>query len=80
MRAAQVLSEKIKNRKIGADSFFSCRDVYLKGWSGLDTPEIVKLAAEVLQDAGWIRAVAGESAPVGGRPSSRYPLNPKVWQ
>jgi len=79
MRAAQVLAEKIKNRKVGADGFFSCRDVYLKGWSGLDTPEIVRLAAEVLQDAGWIQGIGGEMGPAGGRPSNRYRVNPKVW-
>ena len=55
LRAARELADKIKQRKVGADGFFSCRDVYLKGWSGLDSPEAVKLAAEVLQDAGWLR-------------------------
>ena len=57
MRAAQVLAEKIKKRAVGADGAFTCRDVYLKGWSGLDSPEALKLAAHVLLDAGWIRAV-----------------------
>jgi putative DNA primase/helicase len=80
MRAAQVLAEKIENRKVGANGFFSCRDVYLKGWSGLDSPEIVKLAVEVLQDAGWIQVESGESGPFGGRPSDRYRVNPKVWK
>ncbi len=80
MRAAQLLAEKIKKRKVGADGFFSCRDVYLKGWSGLDTPEAVKQAAEVLQDAGWIRDLSGESGPFGGRPSNRYEVNPGVWE
>ena len=51
LRAARELADKMKRRNVGADGFFSCRDVYLKGWSGLDTPEAVKLAAEVLQDA-----------------------------
>ena len=72
--------DRIKARKVGADGFFSCRDVYLKGWSGLDTPEAVKLAAEVLHDAGWVREKTGESGPSGGRPSSRYEVNPRVWQ
>ena len=80
MRAAQVLADKIRNRKVGADGVFSCRDVYLKGWSGLDSPEMVKLAAEVLQDARWIRVVGGESGPLGGRPSDRHRVNPKVWE
>lgn len=55
---------------MGADGFFSCREVYLKGWSGLDSPEAVKLAAEVLEDAGWVRGLAGETGPLGGRPDS----------
>jgi putative DNA primase/helicase len=80
LRAARELAEKIKQRKVGQDGFFSCRDVYLKGWSGLDTPDAVKQAAEVLQDAGWVRDVAGESGQFGGRPSNRYQVNPAVWE
>ena len=80
MRAAQELAEKIKSRKVGTDGLFSCRDVYLKGWSGLDTPESVRLAAQVLEDAGWIREQAGDPGPSGGRPSLRYEINPRVWE
>jgi putative DNA primase/helicase len=82
LRAARELADKIKHRKVGTDGFFSCRDVYLKGWSGLDSPESVKQAAEVLQDAGWVRDVCGESSdPLGrGRPSNRYEVNPGVWE
>jgi hypothetical protein len=54
--------------------------VYVKGWSGLDTPEAVKLAAEVLQDAGWVRDLSGESGPYGGRPANRFEVNPAVWE
>lgn len=79
LRAARELADKIKTRKVGTAGFFSCRDVYLKGWSGLDTPEAVKQAAEVLQDAGWIREACGESGAAGGRPAHRYQVNPKVW-
>jgi DNA primase len=80
LRAARELADKIKERKVGAHGVFSCRDVYLKGWSGLDTPEAVKQAAEVLQDAGWVREVYGESGPFGGRPANRYEVNPRVWE
>jgi Protein of unknown function (DUF3987)/CHC2 zinc finger len=80
LRAARELADKIKRHKVGADGFFSCRDVYLKGWSGLDSPEAVKQAAEVLQDAGWVRDLSGESGPFGGRPSNRYQVNPRVWE
>jgi putative DNA primase/helicase len=80
VRAARELADKVKRRRMGADGSFSCRDVYLKGWSGLDTPEAVRQAVEVLQDAGWVRDLAGESGPFGGRPSSRYEVNPGVWR
>ena len=79
-RASRELADKIKRRRVGAEGFFSCRDVYVKGWSGLDTPEVVKQAAEVLQDAGWIREAAGELRPSGGRPPNRYEVNPRVWE
>jgi putative DNA primase/helicase len=80
LRAAQAFAEKLKKRQIAPDGFFSCRDVYLKGWSGLDAPELVRMAVEVLQDAGWIRDVDRESGPLGGRPSARYQVNPRAWE
>src|SRR5262245_10136688 len=81
LRAARELADKIKRRKVGADRFFSCRDVYVKGWSGLDSPKAVEQAAEVLQDAGWVRPlIAASPDPLGrGRPSNRYEVNPGVW-
>jgi putative DNA primase/helicase len=80
MRAARELADRIKNRKLGADGFFTGRDIYLKGWSGLDTPELARMAAVVLQDARWVRELPGESGPLGGRPSNRYEVNPRVWE
>jgi len=80
LRAAQVLASKIKTKKVGADGVFSLREVYLKGWSGLDTPELAQGAAGILQDAGWIRPVNDAPGPQGGRPSMRYEINPKVWK
>lgn len=80
IRAAHELAHKIKARKVGGDAFFSCREVYLKGWSGLTSPESVKQAAAVLQDAGWVRELSTESGPLGGRPSNRYQVNPRVYE
>lgn len=80
LRAAQELAEKIRARKVGRTGFFSCREVYLKGWAGLNSPEAVKLAADVLEDAGWVRDLKNERAPDGGRPSNRYEVNPRVWE
>ncbi len=80
LRAAHILASKIKSRKIGAEGFFPLRAVYLKGWSGLDTPEAAQRAAEILQDANWIRPVSDEPGSQGGRPSMRFEINPKVWE
>ena len=80
MRAARELADKIKRRKVGANGSFTCRDVYLKGWSGLAEPEAVKLAVDVLQDAAWVRELGGEPGASGGRPSIRYEVNPGVWR
>ncbi len=79
LRAARELADKISKRKVAADGFFSCRDVYLKRWSGLGSPEAVKQAASVLEDAGWVRDMSAESSSRGGRPSNRYEVNPQVW-
>ena len=81
LRAAQDLAEKIKQRKVDIDEcgFFASREVYQKGWSGLDTPERVTQAAEVLEDAGWIRSQSGVVGPKGGRPSVKYQVNPRIW-
>jgi putative DNA primase/helicase len=80
LRAAWELAGKIERRKVGVIGFFCCRDVYNNGWSGLDDPEIVKKAAEILQDAGWVRGVPIESGPKGGRPPDRYEVNPRIWE
>jgi putative DNA primase/helicase len=80
LRAARELADKLKRRKVGADATFSCREVYVNGWAGLDSPEAVRQAAEVLQDAGWVRELDGESGPHGGRPSNRYEVNPRIWE
>ncbi len=80
VQAAMELAGKIKRRKVGGDGFFSCRDVYIKGWSALDTPEAARQAAEVLLDARWVREAPGESGPSGGRPPNRYEINPRMWE
>lgn len=78
LRAARVLADKIKQKKVGADGLFSCRDVYLNGWACLESPEAVKRAPEVLEDAGWVRGLTTVPGPRGGRPADRYEVNPAV--
>ncbi|MFL6448519.1 MAG: DUF3987 domain-containing protein [Bryobacteraceae bacterium] len=78
LRLARELAEKIKKRKL--DAIFSVRDVYLKGWSGLDSPEAARQAVEVLTETHWIRPYVGDEGTKGGRPSEQYEINPAVFQ
>jgi putative DNA primase/helicase len=77
MKAAQALADKIMKHKLGTS--FSGKDAYRPGWEGLKKPEEVKQAVEILLDAHWLRELPAEIRPLGGRPSTRYEINPKVW-
>jgi hypothetical protein len=57
---------------------FSTRDVYFKGWSGLDSPERVRAALDLLEDSGWVRRAEPPTSRSGGRPSETWIVNPKV--
>jgi hypothetical protein len=75
-RLAAELGEKLKQGVLGDK--FRLRDVYLRGWAGLDTPEAVRMALTVLEDAGWVRRNDPKSGPQGGRPREEFALNPAV--
>lgn len=78
LKQARDLSEKVASGKIGADGPFTYRDIYTKGWSGLDSVESAKAAVEVLRDAGWVRPLEVPTGPQGGRPSPQFEVNPAV--
>jgi putative DNA primase/helicase len=84
MAAAYELAQHIKRKKVtnetGGTDWFSLRDVYRHGWSGLDEPEKARGALRILQDAHWVRELPSKGAPKGGRPSNLYQVNPGVWQ
>ena len=75
-RAARDLARHIRARDLPIE--FKTRDVYLKGWSRLDTPERVRSALTLLEDAGWVRRLEPQASPGGGRPSETWIVNPKV--
>jgi hypothetical protein len=59
-------------------SQFTTRSVYLKGWAGLDNPDRVRAALELLEEAAWVCQVPAERSTKGGRPSEIWMANPKV--
>ena len=84
---AQTLLVKLKSGKLAdrdgvmPDSF-TPRQVALKHWAGLATPDAVRKAADVLVDFDYLRRDVMQSAdPLGrGRPSDRYLINPAVFK
>jgi hypothetical protein len=74
LHAARELAGKITKGKLATE--FSTRDVYLKGWAGLSTPDEARAALRVLEDSGWVRAIVGEKQE--GRLSERWQTNPRV--
>lgn len=71
---AVALLKKIKSGSI--KSGFSPREVYLKGWSRLTTPEDVQAAATLLCDLHHVREIEHKPGRQGGRPSVCYEINP----
>ena len=59
---------------------FTPRQVALKHWAGLGTPDAVRKAADVLADYDWLRrdVVQSGDALGRGRPSDRYTVNPRA--
>ena len=53
------------------------REVYVNGWSGLDTADKVRPALEILIDANWIRPVDSGRG-TAGRPSEIYAISPRL--
>lgn len=72
--SARALAKKIESRKL--PERFSLRDVYRNGWANLSSEE-TRLAAEVLEDFGWITRTREET---DGRTATVYGANPLIWE
>lgn len=78
---AATLLSKIRSGKVSdgdaviLDSF-TPRQIAVKGWTGLGTPDDVRKAADVLVDFGWLRRDVVQAGASGGRPSERYVIHP----
>jgi putative DNA primase/helicase len=77
-QAAITLSRRLEQGWKREDGFFTLRDVYRSGWTGLDQPEAARAALRVLEEYGWVRRVAIGDALTPGRPSETYIRNPRI--
>jgi putative DNA primase/helicase len=75
--SATALLNKIKAKKV--EDNFKAQDVYLKGWARLNSPEAVKPALRMLCDLDCLKREDRPSGITGGRPSTTYSINPKLF-
>jgi putative DNA primase/helicase len=73
LKAAQNLATKIKSGKVS--NHMTIRDIYRKGWSGLNKANLVKDAISVLEEYGWIRIYEIETK---GASSQEIRLHPDL--
>jgi putative DNA primase/helicase len=78
--AATLLAKIRGGRLVDGDGVtlesFTARQVAVKGWAGLGTPDAVRKASDLLVDYDWLRRDAVPTGAAGGRPSDRYTINP----
>jgi putative DNA primase/helicase len=77
-QAAAELGRHLADGWKGDEGVFTVRDAYQNDWRGLETPDAVRRACGILEDAGWIRSMPMESKSAAGRPSERFAINPKI--
>ena len=80
---AETLLHKIKSIKLTDTEgvlmdTFTPRQVAVKHWAGLGTPDEVRKAAAMLAEYGWLEREMQPSGTSGGRPSELYRLHPKL--
>lgn len=68
--STNTLARKLLNGDLSDD--FTCRSVYVNGWSGLRGKEAAQCALDVLVENGWL---SEEEIRSGGRPTVAYRIN-----
>jgi hypothetical protein len=74
----KILADRILAGALGTR--FTVREVYTHDWTGLNTPDAVRVVLQSLEAAGWVRRVSVEPGPRGGRPPEVFDVNPKVFR
>lgn len=75
--SAQAILARIRKGDLPGE--FTARDIYQRDWSNLTDRDAVKLGLELLVDHHWLRALPAPGHPTGGRPTTRYQVNPKAF-
>ncbi|MCP3963420.1 MAG: DUF3987 domain-containing protein [bacterium] len=75
LAGAHALGGKIRKRAVFDG--MTVRDVYRHEWAGLKTGEVVRAAARVLEDHGWLQVTVEKT---GGRSSQVLRINPAALE
>jgi putative DNA primase/helicase len=78
MASARMLLGRLRAGDITGP--FRLRDLYRRGWSGLDSEELSAAACARLEEYGWVRAETVLPGPAGGRPSEVVHVHPSIGQ
>ena len=72
----KITSGKLIDRDGVLQDRFTPRQIAVKHWAGLTSPDDVRKAADLLVDFDWLRRETTGPGPSGGRPSECYLINP----
>ena len=75
-RLAAALAARLQRGMLGGR--FHAREIYQHAWTGLNTPDRVGMALQVLVNAGWLRKLDVRPGASGGRPTEEFILNPAI--
>jgi len=73
---AKTILSKVESGKLLEG--FCTGEVMRGGWIGLNSLEAIKAALLRLVEYGWLKQITNTPKSVGGRPSIRYQVNPKI--
>ncbi|MEQ1621813.1 MAG: DUF3987 domain-containing protein [Methylococcales bacterium] len=59
---------------------FGTGDILRSGWTRLDSITDIKAALSRLVEYGWLKSTSNRPAAIGGRPSTRFQIHPKILQ
>jgi len=75
--AAQAILKGIQAGKLKKDGF-TASEIHQKDWSALTQREQVQAGLEMLTDYGWIAPTVPKPNAVGGRPTIKFVIHPKL--
>lgn len=81
VEASKVTSANLLAKRIAAGKLadgFTAREVMRKQWTRLTTSAEVERALAILEENGWVQSVESDNSAVGGRPTVRYAINPRI--